>query len=175
MIIQRAPEPPRRSGKLCKVLTATLLLLAVALLSTQALAIREEQVFDVTVSIPTADFYVLPIRPAFLERQQEMTWNLVTRTLKPLREQFDVKNSGGGIVARLGQLPTLSNGRRLILLNVEFNGQLLDLTDTQVVSAEQARAGKRVQLEISAVEPEDGYVAGDYFGSVHLIFDALRP
>ncbi|NMY02741.1 adhesin [Pseudomonas sp. WS 5059] len=154
---------------------ATLLLLAVALLSTQALAIREEQVFDVTVSIPTADFYVLPIRPAFLERQQEMTWNLVTRTLKPLREQFDVKNSGGGIVARLGQLPTLSNGRRLILLNVEFNGQLLDLTDTQVVSAEQARAGKRVQLEISAVEPEDGYVAGDYFGSVHLIFDALRP
>ncbi|WP_268946205.1 hypothetical protein [Pseudomonas gessardii] len=41
--------------------------------------------------------------------------------------------------------------------------------------ADEARAGKRVLLEIAAVEPPDGYVPGDYFGSVHLIFDALLP
>ena len=158
-----------------KVIATLLLLMVTALLSTQALAIREEQVFDVSVTIPTADFYVLPINPVFLEREQEMAWNLVSRTLKPLREHFDVKNSGGGIVARLGELPVLSNGRRLIPLNVNFNGEWLDLTDTLVVPAEEARAGKRVLLEIAAVEPEGGYTPGDYFGSVHLIFDALRP
>jgi hypothetical protein len=152
-----------------------LLVVVGTLLSTQAFAIREEQVFDVSVTIPTSDFYVLPINPGFLEREQKMSWNLVAQTLKPLREHFDVKNSAGGIVARLGELPVLSNGRRLILLNVTFNGEWLNLVDTVVVPADQARAGKRVVLEIAAVEPADGYVPGDYFGSVHLIFDALRP
>ncbi|CAM2881622.1 CS1 type fimbrial major subunit [Pseudomonas gessardii] len=172
---EKAHAARYRSGKLSKFILGTLLLLGAALLSAQALAIREEQVFDVSVTIPTADFYVLPINSQFLEREQEMAWNLVTRTLKPLREHFDVKNSAGGIVARLGQLPTLSNGRRQILLNVSFNGQWLDLADSLVVPADEARAGKRVLLEIAAVEPPDGYVPGDYFGSVHLIFDALLP
>ncbi|MCF4978884.1 adhesin [Pseudomonas gessardii] len=172
---EKAHAARYRSGKLSKFILGTLLLLGAALLSAQALAIREEQVFDVSVTIPTADFYVVPINSQFLEREQEMAWNLVTRTLKPLREHFDVKNSAGGIVARLGQLPTLSNGRRQILLNVSFNGQWLELTDSLVVPADEARAGKRVLLEIAAVEPPDGYVPGDYFGSVHLIFDALLP
>lgn len=175
MVIERAHRHGHRPCRGCKVVLAALLLVVVTLLSTQAHAIREEQVFEVSVTIPTADFYVLPINPVFLGREQEMAWNLVTRTLKPLREHFDVKNSAGGIVARLGDLPVLSNGRRLILLNVSFNGQALDLTDTLVVPADQARVGKRVLLDIAAVEPEDGYVPGDYFGSVNLIFDALRP
>ena len=81
----------------------------------------------------------------------------------------------GGIAARLGQEPSLSNGQRSIVLNVTFNGQVLSLDETLVVPATEARAGKRVLLEIAAAQPEGGYVAGDYFGSVQLMFDAVRP
>jgi len=99
----------------------------------------------------------------------------VPGSLKPLREHFDVKNSGGGIAARLGHEPTLSNGVRSIALNVTFNGQVLSLDETLVVPAAEARAGKRVLLDIAAVEPEGGYRPGEYFGSVHVLFDAVRP
>ncbi len=175
MINERAHGTGYRPGRLYKVTLATLLLVVGTLLSAQAWAIREVQLFDVSVTIPISEFYVLPIKPGFLELEQELAWNLVARTLNPLREHFDVKNTAGGIAARLGQEPTLSNGRRSIVLNVTFNGQVLSLDETLVVPAVEARAGKRVLLEIAAVEPEDGYVPGDYFGSVHLMFDALRP
>jgi hypothetical protein len=164
-----------RERRFYKVGLAALLLIVGVLLSAQALAIREVEVFDVSVTIPSHDFYVLPISPGFLEREQQMTWQLVPGRLKPLREHFDVKNSGGGIAARLGNEAILSNGRRSIALNVTFNGQVLNLDETLVVPETEARAGKRVLLEIAAVEPDDGYTPGDYFGSVHVLFDAVRP
>ncbi|MCU1782496.1 fimbrial protein [Pseudomonas sp. 13B_2.1_Bac1] len=146
------------------------------MLSTQALAIREEHVFDVSVTIPTSDFYVLPITPGFLEREQQLVWDLVPGRLRPLREHFDVKSSAGGINARLGALPTLFNGGRTYIdLNVTFNGQVLSLDDTLVVPQAEASQGKRVLLDISAVEPADGYTPGEYYGSVELLFDAVRP
>jgi len=153
-----------------------LLLTILALLSTQAVAIREEHVFDVSVTIPTSDFYVLPITPGFLEREQQLVWDLVPGRLRPLREHFDVKSSAGGINARLGALPTLFNGGRTYIdLNVTFNGQVLSLDDTLVVPQAEASQGKRVLLDISAVEPADGYTPGEYYGSVELLFDAVRP
>jgi hypothetical protein len=146
------------------------------LFSSAALAIREVRVFDVSVTIPTADFYVLPITPGFLEREQQMVWDLVPGRLRPLREHFDVKSSVGGINARLGALPTLFNGGRTYIdLSVTFNGQALSLDDTLVVSQVEARQGKRVLLDISAVEPAAGFTPGEYYGSVELLFDAVRP
>ncbi len=168
----RAYRPCRR----CRVVSAALLLTILALLSTQAVAIREEHVFDVSVTIPTSDFYVLPITPGFLEREQQLVWDLVPGRLRPLREHFDVKSSAGGINARLGALPTLFNGGRTYIdLNVTFNGQVLSLDDTLVVPQAEASQGKRVLLDISAVEPADGYTPGEYYGSVELLFDAVRP
>jgi len=148
---------------------------ALGVFCTEVFAIRDEHTFEVSVSIPTSDFYVLPVNPQFLEREQRMAWNTLTSTLAPLRESFDVKNIAGGITARLGYAPVLSNGFTSFALDVSFNGQSLTLLDTTVVPAEQARVGLRVPLVISAVEPDGGYAAGHYFGSVQLIFDALRP
>lgn len=176
MVSEIAPGGARQSCRHCKLVLAALLLMVGALLSTQALAIREEQVFDVSVTIPTADFYVLPINPGFLEREQKMVWDMVPGRLRPLREHFDVKSSAGGINARLGALPTLFNGGRTYIdLNVTFNGQVLGLDDTLVVPHDEARQGKRVLLDISAVEPADGFTPGEYYGSVELLFDAVRP
>ncbi|WP_256585960.1 CS1 type fimbrial major subunit [Pseudomonas sp. ICMP 460] len=143
--------------------------------SVEAFAAREEAVFQVSVTVPTSDFFVLPISPGFLEREQVMSYNPVTERLSTLREYFDVKNVLGGINARLGFEPVLSNGRDLIPLAVTFNGHRLELIETLVVPEAEAKAGKRVPLEIAAMPPEGGYVSGAYNGSVQIIFDALRP
>ena len=135
-------------------------------------AIREEKTFEVTVSIPTPDFYVLPNDPGFLEREQKMGWDINRKTLLPLSTSFDVRNANGGITARLGHDPVLSSGSELINLDVRFNNQLLTLNDTQVVTESEAKAGLRVPLKIEAIEPQDGFVGGEYFGSVQIIFDA---
>lgn len=146
-----------------------------SLLSVSAFAAREEAVFHVSVQVPSSAFYVLPVNPGFLEREQVMRYNTVSGRLTPLRESFDVKNVLGGINARLAFAPVLSNGTDLIALEVTFNGHRLDQNDTQVVPADEAKAGKRVPLLIAAVQPEKDYVPGQYFGSVHIIFDALSP
>lgn len=165
----------RPSETLYKGLAWAVLLVAV-LFSSSALAVREARVFDVSVTIPTSDFYVLPITPGFLEREQQMVWDLVPGRLRPLREHFDVKSSAGGINARLGAVPMLFNGGRTYIdLSVTFNGQALSLDDTLVVPQDEARQGKRVLLDISAVEPADGFTPGEYYGSVELLFDAVRP
>lgn len=148
---------------------------ALLLVSSLAWGIREEQEFHVSVTIPTNAFYVLPVNSGFLEQEQVMHWNPVTAQLRSLREPFDVKNVSGGVSARLAAMPYLFNGRERIELNVRFNRELLSLLDTPVVNDEQARAGQRVQLEIEAVKPADGYVPGSYFGTVHLMFEAVNP
>lgn len=138
-------------------------------------AAREEHTFEVSVSIPTHDFYVLPADPEFVEREQQMKWNLVSGNLEPLRTSFDVRSTSGAVTARLGHEPVLSNGRDLIALNVSFNNQPLMLTDTVVVPDIEARTGSRVPLRIEAIRPEAGFSAGEYFGSVQLVFDASLP
>ncbi|MET1067908.1 MAG: CS1 type fimbrial major subunit [Pseudomonas prosekii] len=145
------------------------------LTSTLALAIREEQTFHVSVTIPTSEFYVLPVNSMFLEREQVMAWNPVTADLTPLREHFDVKNTSGSIDARLAAEPFLFNGRERIDLAVQFNGQRLSLLATPVVAEQQARVGQRVRLEIAALKPVDGYAPGNYYGTVQLMFDAVNP
>jgi hypothetical protein len=155
--------------------TRWVLFCALALLSFSALAVREETTFHVSINVPSSDFYVLPINPQFLEREQVMSYNVVTERLSPLRELFDVRNVLGGINARLGFEPVLFNGVDLISLIVTFNGQRLDLVDTLVVSEADAKVGKRVALEIAALAPVDGYRPGQYFGSVQIVFDALQP
>lgn len=157
-------------------LLAAALFCVLVLLSFSAIAAREEAVFHVSVKVPTSDFFVLPLNPGFLEREQVMDYNLVTGRLSPLREPFDVKNVLGGINARLGFAPVLSNGTDLIALEVTFNGHRLDLVDTLVVPEDEAKVGKRVPLVIAAeLQPQNGYLPGQYFGSVQIIFDALRP
>lgn len=165
----RVARPVQRQR--CK----SLLGLGLALWSTCTPAAREVAVFDVSVSIPTSDFYILPVNPGFFEREQVLHWNPVNSRLSSLRESFDVKNSTGGITARLDYLPYLSNGKDRIGLRVTFNGELLGLDDTLVVTEPDAKSGKRVPLDIAAIEPVDGYLPGSYFGNVLMTFDALRP
>jgi hypothetical protein len=141
----------------------------------QARAAVERETFEVSVTIPTADFYVLPVDPLLVQQEQVMPYNPVSSELTPLRAQFDVKNVGGGIAARLDGEPFLYNGTRRIDLRVRFNAVELGLAPTEVVTSSDARPGKRVALEIAAIKPDDDYQPGRYYGTVHMVFDAIAP
>ncbi|MFC6335741.1 fimbrial assembly protein [Pseudomonas sp. CCM 7891] len=150
--------------------------LAASLLSaSQALAFQERQSFDISVTIPVHEAYVLPSEPDWMGQDQQLAWNLVTEQLSRLRKNFDVKNLNGGVAARLGDIPYLYSGRDRIDLHVQFNSVPLTLHSTEVVNAEQAGVGRRAELEIAAIKPEGGYPPGDYYGTVHVVFDFLAP
>lgn len=148
-----------------------------ALASAQAFAAREARTFEVSVDIPTLDFYVLPAEANWIHLQQTLPWNIHTSTLQGLRKNFDVKHSTSAIEARLDAEPYLFNGRDVIFLQVSFNGQPLshDPTPREVVSAAQASKGGRFALEIQPKVPADGYKPGTYHGTVQLIFSATPP
>ncbi|MDO7899582.1 CS1 type fimbrial major subunit [Pseudomonas citrulli] len=135
----------------------------------------ERETFELYVTIPTAEFYVLPLDPQLVQREQRLPFSTITTELSPLRATYEVKNSTGGIGARLAEEAYLSNGRERIDLRVTFNNVPLTLDSTQVVSAIDARPGRQVPLVIAAVRPDDDYKPGDYYGTVHMVFDAIAP
>ncbi|WP_085684566.1 MULTISPECIES: CS1 type fimbrial major subunit [unclassified Pseudomonas] len=151
-----------------------------ALVSAWTFAAREELEFYVSVHIPTLNFYVIPSEPDWIHREQRLHWNVNTSTLGTLRRNFDVRHDSGAIEARLESVPYLTNGRdsrENINLRVSFNGK--ELSDRalplQVVSAEEARIGTRVMLEIEPREQAGGYKPGDYYGTVNIMFSAAAP
>lgn len=149
--------------------------ITVGLLSAPGWAAVERETFEVYVNIPTPQFYVLPVDPQLVQREQPLHYNPVASELSSLRAPFDVKNVGGAIGARLDAEPYLYNGTDRIDLRVTFNGQELSLDHTEVVSTLEANPGQRVHLEIAAIKPEDDYRPGRYFGTVHMVFDAIAP
>lgn len=150
-------------------------LLAWALPVVVVQAAQERETFEVVVTIPTVDFFVLPVDPTLVQREQTLAYNTVSSQLTPLRAQYDVKNVGGAIAARLSEAAYLSNGTDRIELKVTFNAVELGLGQSEVVSTLDARPGKRVALEIAAIKPLDDYRPGRYHGTVHMVFDATVP
>jgi hypothetical protein len=158
-----------------KQLTRLTGLAILVLTAGSAWAIEERHAFEVSVTIPVHEAYVLPSEPDWMGHDQVLAWNLVTSQLSRLRKNFDVKNLSGGVAARLGTEPYLFDGRNRIDLRVLFNRVPLTLDSTEVVNAAEARVGRRAELEVAAIEPVDGYKSGEYYGTVHIVFDFLAP
>lgn len=158
-----------------KTLTTTVLLLT----STWALAAREEHVFEVSVRVPTLQFYVTPTDPGWMHKEQELQWDGRKSTLDGLRKEFDVLNDGGAVSAKLVSDPVLTtsfNEGLFIFLQVKFNGVELDAQGYKlVVSARDASIGARAQLEIIPQLPDGGYRSGTYYGNVNILFNAAAP
>ncbi|WP_017738487.1 CS1 type fimbrial major subunit [Pseudomonas sp. CBZ-4] len=158
-----------------KVAALIVLVIVLGLSVSRVEAAVERETFEVYVTIPTADFYVLPVDPQLVQREQRLAFNPVSSQLATLRAPFDVKNIGGAIGARLDQEAYLSNGTDRVDLRVTFNNVELSLTQSEVVASADARPGKRVGLEIAAIKPVDDYRPGNYYGTVHMVFDAIAP
>ena len=158
-----------------KTLVRSLLFSTLTLPLLPAWGTVERETFEVLVTLPTVDFHVLPVDPQLVEREQPMQFNTLTSGLLPLRANYEVKNANGAINARLAEEAYLSNGRDRIDLLVLFNNVVLSLDSNRVVSAAEARPGRRVGLEISAVRTDEDYAPGNYHGTVHMVFDAVAP
>ncbi|MBO1541376.1 CS1 type fimbrial major subunit [Pseudomonas sp. OA65] len=159
-----------------KTLVRPLALTVLVLPCASAWGAVERETFEVYVTIPTVDFHVLPLDPQLVQREQRLPFSTITGELTPLRATYEVKNSNGAIDARLAQEAYLSNGHDRIDLRVSFNNVQLSLDSTPVVSAGEARPGRHVPLEIAAIRPAgENYKPGDYYGTVHMVFDAVAP
>ncbi len=167
--------PAEIGERMYKFMALVILVVLLGMSIADVEAAVERETFEVSVTIPTADFYVLPVDPQLVQREQVLAYNPVSSTLATLRAPFDVKNIGGAIGARLDQQPYLFNGTDRVDLRVSFNGVELGLAQSEVVSTADARPGKRVGLEIAAIKPDDDYRPGHYFGTVHMVFDAIAP
>jgi hypothetical protein len=147
--------------------------------SALAFAAREEHRFEVSVIIPTLGFYVIPAEAGWIQRDQVLPWNGQTSTLGSFRKLFDVRHDSSAIEARLEGVPYLSNGDadNNIYLRVHFNGTQLipGAAAVPVVPAREAMLGSRVPLLIEPRMPAGGYVPGQYYGNVLLVFSAAAP
>lgn len=149
-------------------------------LAEPAFAAQEKLTFEVSVDIPTLEFYVIPSEPDWIHLQQHLPWRVHDATLGGLSKNFDVKADSSAIEARLENFAILSSGPGAgdyISLRVTFNGVELshDPLPRQVVSREEAVVGKRVRLEIEPRPQAEGYKPGDYYGSVNIMFNVAAP
>ena len=160
-------------SKQCAVVV---LMATTGLMSAMSWAAREEHTFEVSLTVPSRAFYIMPSEPDWIHKPQRLVWD-PTSNLSGLRKNFDVRHDTSAIEARLESTPYLSNGRPAddIALRVRFNGVELSSVMRQVVSRQEAATGKRVVLEIDPVKPVGGYRAGDYAGNVLLLFNARAP
>ena len=167
--------PAEKGERMCKFIVLVILIVLLGMSVNDAEAAVERETFDVSVTIPTNNFFVLPVDPLFVQREQALAYNPVSSTLATLRAPFDVKNVGGAIGARLDREAYLFNGTDRVDLRVTFNDVELGLAQAEVVGIADARPGKRVMLEIAAIKPDDDYRPGHYYGTVHMVFDAIAP
>lgn len=162
-----------------KQCAAAALMAVGGLVSSLAGAAREEHVFEVSVTIPSRPFYIVPTDPGWIHQPQELKWDFLASRLGSVRKQFDVRHDTSAIEARLDAPAYLSNGRpgEEIWLTVSFNGVVLgpEIPPRLVVSKEDAAVGTRVWLDIEPVKPVAGYRPGDYSGNVLLLFNARAP
>ena len=150
-----------------------------ALISDTTWGAREEHTFEVSLTIPSRPFYIIPAEPDWIHRPQRLEWDYPRSTLNGLMRNFDVRHDSSAIEARLDFEPYLENGRpgEVIDLRVSFNDVELSshIIARQVLSEEEAAGGKRVALKIDPIEPAGGYRSGDYHGTVVLLFNARAP
>lgn len=128
---------------------------------------------QMTATIPTNNFYVEPVDPTWIGKTQNLAWNPLNQTLGSWQQEFDVKHAGGSIHAHLDAPAKMYGGSETFDLDVTFNGKAITTTAAEVVTEAQAANNYRTRLAIVPKKPTTGYVAGDYSGTVALIFDAV--
>jgi hypothetical protein len=123
--------------------------------------------------VPTNGFYVVPVDPDLVNKDQDMSYSPTTGTMRQVNGFFDVRNNNGSVHASLESVPKLIAGGTTIDLKVEFNNKELTTTPQMVVGESESDANYRAPLRISAVG--NSFPPGDYTGAVTMMFDAVPP
>jgi len=153
--------------------------LALAFVSSAALATPQTHTIQVYADIPSSDFYVQPSNLDTVQHPQQLIWDMTTSKLKGISRDFKAKSTAGtgpapAIKATLTESAYITSGANNIDLTVRFNGVLLTLNNpTEVIAADGATDEIIVPLKIDPIEPTaGGYLEGNYTGFVKVMFDA---
>jgi hypothetical protein len=131
---------------------------------------------QLVATVPTSDFYVEPVDPTWVGKEQVLAWNPLagaTGNLGSWRQDFDVKHTAGSIHASLDTPAVIYGGSNQIELDVAFNGKPVTLAVAEVVSNAEAGGNYRTSMSIVPKVPAGGYKAGRYTGNVAVNFDAV--
>lgn len=159
-----------------KIITVAAVL---ALTSFAANATQDIQ-FNIEAQIPDNDFFVTGT--GWETSTQKMTWNESALRLNDINQNIRAKNATGGIKAYLASKPELFASGNLtpIGLDVTVHGKALNVSPANAVNIltdTEAATERTLIMKVSgptytaATRPE----AGDYSGSVTMIFDTVPP
>jgi hypothetical protein len=149
--------------------------LAVLALSSSAVFAAGEARHSISLiaHVPTNGFYVVPVDPDLVNKDQDMSFRPSTGTMGEVNGFFDVRNNNGSVYASLESVPKLIAGATSIDLQVTLNTKLLSTTPQMVVGETESNVNYRAPLNIKAVGST--FAPGDYTGAVTMMFDAVPP
>jgi hypothetical protein len=157
-----------------KKLSMTAPLAILALTSSVAFAAGEARhSINIVAHVPSNGFYVMPVNPELINRDQRMDHNPATGKMDEVSGFFDMRNNNGSVHASVATAPKLLSGANSIDLKVEVNGKELTTTPQMVVGETESNANYRAALRISAKGAT--FAPGDYTGVVAMMFDAVMP
>ncbi|MFJ3882446.1 CS1 type fimbrial major subunit [Streptomyces sp. NPDC090077] len=157
--------------------TATAALLTVGLLavgvgSAQADGEARHSI-SLVAHVPTNDFYVVPVDPDLVNKDQDMSYSPSAGTMGEVNGFFDVRNTNGSVHGSLESVPKPASGADTADLKAEFNNQELATTPQMVVGEAESDVNFRAPLRIPA--KGTSFAPGDYTGAVTMMFDAVPP
>ena len=157
-----------------KKITAAIPLAVLAFTSSAAFAAGEaSHSISIVGHVPTNGFYVVPVDPDLVNKDQRMDFRPSTGTMDEVTGFFDVRNNNGSVHASVLTAPKLLAGAESIDLKVEINGKELTTTPQMVVGEAESDVNYRAPLRISAKGTT--FAPGDYTGVVAMMFDAVTP
>ncbi|WP_445181068.1 CS1 type fimbrial major subunit [Pseudomonas sp. McL0111] len=119
--------------------------------------------------VPADDFYAVPVDADLVNKDQDMSYNPATASMREVNGHFDVLHTAGKVHARLEGVAKLISGNQTIDLKVELNGKTLTTVSQEVVGKDESDTRYRAPLKISA--PGAKPTAGDYTGVVMLVIE----
>jgi len=149
--------------------------LAVLALSSSAVFAAGEARHSISLiaHVPTNGFYVVPVDPDLVNKDQDMSFRPSTGTMGEVNGFFDMRNNNGSVHASLESVPKLISGAASIDLQVALNNIVLTTTPQMVVGETESNVNYRAPLNIKAVGTT--FAPGDYTGAVTMMFDAVTP
>ncbi|AJA14826.1 CS1 type fimbrial major subunit [Pseudomonas sp. YQ_6] len=130
------------------------------------------QNISVTAVIPGNDFSVAPVGD-WLEKGVTLEYEPEREDFKAVSEKFSAQSDVGAIQAHLLHTAALQDPQtdQRIDLVISVGGKKLELTPTEVMSAEDAKGGNELPITFSAIKPDNGYLKGEYTGTVSVLFE----
>ncbi|WP_338799923.1 CS1 type fimbrial major subunit [Pseudomonas sp. RSB 5.4] len=124
---------------------------------------------SIVAHVPADDFYAVPVDADLVNKDQDMSFNPGTNSMREVNGHFDVLHTAGKVNARLEGVPKLIGGNNTIDLKVELNGKTLTTTSQEVVGDTESNTRYRAPFKISATGAKPA--AGDYTGVVMLVVE----